>query len=136
MRDSERRLLTELRQALVPLHRTLLEWERAAYERVHGRMSAAEMLKIIVEDPQFTWLRPLSELIARIDALLAAVDPDLVVDVGAIVAQTKLLTSPDEEGTPYARSYHAALQQLPDMVFAHRRVTNVLRDVPVRETRH
>jgi hypothetical protein len=136
MRDSERRLLTELRQALVPLHRTLLEWERAAYERVHGRTSAAEMLKIIVENPQFTWLRPLSELIARIDALLDAVEPDVVVDVGAIVGQARLLTSPDEAGTPYARSYYAALQQVPDVVFAHRRVTNVLRDVPLHETRH
>jgi hypothetical protein len=136
MRDSQRRLLTELRQALVPLHRTLLEWERAAYERVHGRTSAAEMLKIIVENPQFTWLRPLSELIARIDALLDNVEPDVVVDLAAIVGQARLLTSPDEEGTPYARSYHAAMQQVPDVVFAHRRVTSLLRDVPTRETRH
>ena len=136
MRDSERRLLTELRQALVPLHRTLLEWERAAYERVHGRTSAAEMLKIIVENPQFTWLRPLSELIARIDALLDSVEPDVVVDVSAIVGQARLLTSPDEEGTPYARNYHAAMQQVPDVVFAHRRVTTLLRDVPTHETRH
>ena len=67
MRESQRRLLTELRQALIPLHRTLLEWERAAYERVHGRMGAAEILKVIVSDPQFAWLRPVSELIARID---------------------------------------------------------------------
>jgi hypothetical protein len=28
MKDSERRLLTDLRQALLPLHKTLLEWER------------------------------------------------------------------------------------------------------------
>jgi hypothetical protein len=94
------------------------------------------MLKIIVENPQFTWLRPLSEFIARIDALLDAVEPDVVVDLGAIVTQARLLVSPDEAGTPYARSYHAALQQVPDVVFAHRRVTAVLRDVPTRETRH
>ena len=70
MRESQRRLLTELREALVPLHRTLLEWERAAYERVHGRMGAAEILKVVVADPQFAWLRPVSELIARIDEVL------------------------------------------------------------------
>jgi hypothetical protein len=52
MRESERRLLTELRQALVPLHRILLEWERTAYERVHGRTGAAELLNVIVADPQ------------------------------------------------------------------------------------
>ena len=49
LRESQRRLLTELRNALVPLHRTLLEWERAAYERIHGRTGAAELLKAIVK---------------------------------------------------------------------------------------
>jgi hypothetical protein len=33
MKDSERRLLTELRRALLPLHKTLLVWERKTYER-------------------------------------------------------------------------------------------------------
>jgi len=136
MRESERRVLSDLRHALVPLHRTLLEWERAAYERVHGRTGAAEMLKIIVENPQFTWLRPLSELIARIDGILDDPAPDVLVDLGAIVAQARNLIAPDEEGSPYARRYHDALQQVPDVVFAHRRVTAVLRDVPSRETRH
>jgi len=136
MRESERRVLSDLRHALVPLHRTLLEWERAAYERVHGRTGAAEMLKIIVENPQFTWLRPLSELIARIDGILDDPAPDVLVDLGAIVTQARSLIAPDEEGSPYARRYHDALQQVPDVVFAHRRVTAVLRDVPSRETRH
>lgn len=136
MRVSERRLLTELRQALVPLHRILLEWERAAYERVHGRTGAAELLKVIVVDPQFAWLRPLSELIARIDGVLDTGAPDTLVDIDSIVAQARLLVAPDEEGTPYARRYHAALQEVPDVVFAHRRVTAVLRDVRPRETLH
>ena len=98
MRESQRRLLTELRHALVPLHRTLLEWERAAYERVHGRTGAAEMLKIIVADPQFAWLRPVSELIARIDDVLQTDGPDVRVDVDGIIDQARTLIAPDEEG--------------------------------------
>jgi hypothetical protein len=137
MRSSERRVLTDLRQALMPLHRTLLEWERTAYERVHGRTGAAEMLRVIVADPQFAWLRPLSELIARIDGVLDTEAPDTLVDLDAIVSQARALTAPDEEGSPYARRYHAALQEVPDVVFAHRRVTAVLRDVPAsKETLH
>jgi len=136
MRESDRRLLRDLRHALVPLHRTLLEWERSAYEREHGRRGAAEMLKIIVADPQFAWLRPVSELIARIDELLSARAPDIRVDIGAILAQARHLVTPDEEGTFYARRYHAALQQLPEVIFAHRGVTVVLKDAPVRETVH
>jgi hypothetical protein len=136
MRESERRLLTELRQALVPLHRILLEWERTAYERVHGRTGAAELLNVIVADPQFAWLRPLSELIARIDGVLDTSAPDVLVDIDSIVAQARVLIAPDEAGTPYARRYHAALQEVPDVVFAHRRVTAALRDVRPRETLH
>jgi hypothetical protein len=136
MRESQRRLLTELRQALVPLHRTLLEWERAAYERVHGRMGAAEILKVVVADPQFAWLRPVSELIARIDEVLQGDAPDVRVDVDALITHARTLVAPDEEGTPYARRYHAALQEVPDVVFAHRRVTAVLKDAPTHSTLH
>jgi hypothetical protein len=136
MRESQRRLLTELRHALVPLHRTLLEWERAAYERIHGRTGAAEMLKVIVADPQFAWLRPVSELIARIDDVLQSDGPDVRIDVDPIVEQARTLVVPDEEGTPYARRYHAALQEVPDVVFAHRRVTAILKDVPSQDTLH
>lgn len=136
MRESQRRLLTELRHALVPLHRTLLEWERTAYERIHGRTGAAEMLKIIVADPQFAWLRPVSELIARIDDVLQSDGPDVRVDVDPIIEQARKLVAPDEAGTPYERRYHAALQEVPDVVFAHRRVTAVLRDAPTHDTLH
>lgn len=136
MRESQRRLLTELRQALIPLHRTLLEWERAAYERVHGRMGAAEILNVIVSDPQFAWLRPVSELIARIDGVLETDAPDVRVDVDGIIEQARTLSAPDEEGTPYARRYHAALQEVPDVVFAHRRVAGILRDTPTQGTLH
>ena len=94
------------------------------------------MLKVIVEDAQFAWLRPVSELIARIDDLLQSDGPDVRVDVDAIISQARDLVVPNEEGTPYARRYHAALQEVPDVVFAHRRVTAVLRDAPTHGTLH
>jgi hypothetical protein len=37
---------------------------------------------------------------------------------------------PDETGNRYAQRYHAALQEHPDAVFAHRGVTAVLKDAP------
>ncbi len=67
MTDTDRQFLFDLRKSLLHLHKTLLDWERAAYERIHGRVSSSELLKAIVEDPQFGWLRPISELIVRID---------------------------------------------------------------------
>src|ERR1051325_4682857 len=126
MKDTDRRLLIDLRRALLHLHKTLLEWERTSYERVHGRTPPAELLTVIVTDPQFAWLRPVSELIVRIDESLeidALEGPE--VDVDWIVGQARTFISPDESGTPYAQRYHAALQDYPDAVFAHRAVTSL-----------
>ena len=137
MKDSERKLLTDLRDALLPLHKTLLEWERKAYERLHGRkMSGGELLKVIVADPQFAWLRPVSELIVRIDEALDAEAPDTIVDVVAIVSKARRVVTPDETEGQYAQRYLAALQEVPDAVIAHGRVTTLLKDVPTRETLH
>ena len=97
MKDSERRLLTDLRRALLPLHKTLLEWERMIYEREHGRkMGAGELLQIIMIAPQFAWLRPISEVIVRIDQALDEEAPDTPVDVDAIIIQARRLVAPDQ----------------------------------------
>src|SRR5258706_8688061 len=62
--------LKDLRQALLRLHKTLLDWERAAYERIHGRQSSNALLDALLKDPQFAWLRPISQLVVRIDEML------------------------------------------------------------------
>jgi hypothetical protein len=136
MKDAERQILANLRHALLELHKTLLDWERAAYERAHGRASAGELLKIVVEDPQFAWLRPVSELIVRIDEAIDSEAPDSPVDVEALAARARVVVAPDEAGTPYAQRYYAALQEHPDAVLAHRAVTRLLKDVPSRDTLH
>jgi hypothetical protein len=127
MTDGDRQFLFDLRKSLLHLHKTLLDWERAAYERVHGRVSSSELLKAIVEDPQFGWLRPISELIVRIDEAVDTEPQNGPVDVAALVARARTVTAADEAGSPHAQRYHTALQEHPDAVFAHRDVTNVLK---------
>jgi len=137
MKDSERRLLTDLRRALLPLHKTLLEWERKIYEREHGRkMGAGELLQIIMTAPQFVWLRPISEVIVRIDQALDEQAPDTTVDVDAIIIQARRLVAPDQTEKPYAQRYLTALQEVPDVVVAHGKVTAILKENPARETLH
>jgi len=137
MKDSERRLLTDLRRALLPLHKTLLEWERKIYEREHGRkMGAGELLQIIMTAPQFAWLHPISEVIVRIDQALDEEAPDTTVDVDAIIIQARRLVAPDQTEKPYAQRYLTALQEVPDVVVAHGKVTAILKENPPRETLH
>src|SRR5918995_5659223 len=98
----ERALLTDLRHALLKLHKTMLDWERTAYDRVHGRTTGHALLQAILNDPQFAWLRPLSELIVRIDELLEGDVPDMPGEAALIVTQARKLVSPGDQGGHYA----------------------------------
>jgi hypothetical protein len=44
--------------------------------------------------------------------------------------------APDQTEKPHAERYLVALQEVPDAVIAHGRVTSLLKDVPTRETLH
>ena len=122
------KLLNDLRQALLRLHKTLLDWERGGYERIHGRQSSHDLLNALLNDPQFAWLRPISQLIVRIDELLGEKTPPMRNDVDAVVSQVKALTSPNAEGDIYQRRYDTVLQEHPDAVFAHRDVLALLKE--------
>jgi hypothetical protein len=119
VRQAEK-LLKNLRVALLHLHKVLLEWERTGYERIHGRQSSHDLLNVILSDPQFAWLRPMSQLIVRIDEFLSAKTPPMRNDVEAIVSDVRALTTPNETGNTYERRYYMALQEQPDAIFAHR----------------
>jgi hypothetical protein len=121
------KFLHDLRQALLRLHKTLLDWERGGYERIHGRQSSSDLLDALLNDPQFAWLRPISQLIVRIDELLGEKTP-MRNDVEAVVSQVKSLTSPNAEGNIYERRYDTVLQEDPDAVFAHRDVLKLLKE--------
>jgi hypothetical protein len=141
MTGSERDLLTDLRRTLLHLHKTLLEWERTAYEKFHGRVSGHELLHATLNDPQFAWLRPVSELIVRIDETLEAErvgDAEMATGgnpLSAILSEARRLVAPDEGGTRYGQRYHTALQEHPDAVLAHRDVADVLKRAPEPERR-
>lgn len=122
------KLLSDLRLALLRLHKTLLDWERAGYERIHGRQTSNDLLNALLNDPQFAWLRPISQLIVRIDEILGEKTPPMRNDVDAVVSQVKALTSPNAEGDIYERRYDTVLQEHPDAVFAHRDVLALLKE--------
>ena len=136
MDQAAREMLENLRRVLLHLHKTLLDWERVAYDREHGRSSPGELLAIVMRDPHFAWLHPLSELIVRIDTMLDVEHPEPRVEVDAIVRQARLLVAPDQSGSQYAQRYYTALQEHPDAVLAHGQVAAVLKRVGKAETLH
>jgi hypothetical protein len=118
-------LLAELRPALLELHKTLLDWERAAYERAHGRQSSGEMLRLLLDHPQFEWLRAISALVVRIDEELEA-DAAPPAEFAALVDAVRATIGRRDMLSKFGQRYEAALQDSPDAVFAHRRVMELL----------
>src|SRR5688500_4426925 len=118
-------LLAELRPALLDLHKTLLDWERANYEREHGRQSGGELLQLLLSHPQFEWLRAISALVVRIDEELEA-DAAPPAEFDALVDTIRTTIGVRDVLAPFGQRYEAALQDSPDAIFAHKRVTRLL----------
>ena len=126
MDESTQRCLVDLRKALLHLHKVLLERERIAYEQVHGRVAAGELLKLLIQHPQFAWLHAVSEVVVRIDEVLDGEEEMAEEQARLILNETRSLLVPAEDGTGFANKYYLALQRDPSAVLAHRAVSKVL----------
>ena len=128
MTDAMRARLRELRSRLLNLHKVLLDDAKAAYEMDRGRVrSNASLLHLVINDPWFAWLHPLSELVVRIDETIEPGSPAAETDGAALVEQIERLLSPAESGEVFARRYFEALQRQPAVVLAHADVRRALK---------
>jgi hypothetical protein len=125
--DITKQRLTELRNGLLSLHKTLLDSERAIYERDVERIgSSGELLKLVLYDPWFAYLHELSEFVVLIDETMDAKEPPGEIDAERFIEQSKVLLAPNETGTGFAKRYFEALQRDPDVVLAHAQMRKVL----------
>ena len=121
-----RQRLTELRHALLKLHKALVDSERVGYERTMGKIkSPNHFLQLLTNDPWFAWLRPLSQLIVTMDEALDAEEPLTAAKVDALMHQSKLLLVASENSDGFSGHYHEALQRDPDVVLAHAEVVKL-----------
>jgi hypothetical protein len=112
--------LTDLRNGLIKLHKSLLDSERASYERDVERVTSSNhLLSLVLHDPWFAWLRQLSELVVLIDETLDADEPATAADARRLIDQSRTLVSPSEAGQGFNRRYYEAMQRDPDVVIAH-----------------
>jgi len=128
--DFRTRLKT-LRDGLLRLHKSLLELERAAYERdVAPITSTGQYLNLVMDDPAFQWLRELSAFIVMADEALAQkVPPMAEEEAERLIAQARALLSPAEEGIGFARSYFDIMQREAAAVLAHRDMLQVMNGI-------
>jgi hypothetical protein len=95
---------------------------------VYGRIASnGEFLQLVLGHAWFAWLRPLSQLVAKLDELGGEDESPGGADTATFIASVRTLLTPSEEGTGFGKHYYDALQRQPDVVLAHAAVRALLR---------
>ena len=120
--------LPELREALLKLHKALVESERITYEQTMGAIqSPNHFLQLLTTDPWFAWLHPLSELVVAIDEAQDAKEAPMTPAMAeALIKQARTLLVASETGEGFSKHYDDALQRDPEVVWAHGEVARIL----------
>jgi hypothetical protein len=112
--------LAQMRQALLQLHKALVDSERFSYEQNIGTIpSPGHFLQLLTTDPWFAWLHPVSELIVEIDEAVDAKTPLTRETAEALLRQVRVLLVASDTGEGFSQHYWDALQRDPDVVYAH-----------------
>ncbi len=108
MQKSE--LLKNGRDLLLKLHKSLLDHERAIYEGILGPQTPTQFLNILLEDPEFSWLRKFSTLIVDIDEMFAQKDGLSEDVVEAHIVKLRGLIAMEDEDEGFKEKYQSGLQ--------------------------
>ncbi len=117
------------RTALLALHKVLLDHERSRYESTRGRIEGpGQALNLVMNDPWFAWLRPISALVVQADEKLDDANGVTAADVAAFGAQIRALLQGPGGGPDFQTAFQRALQETVEAVVAQGRLAAVLAD--------
>jgi len=112
--------LTTAQRALLHVHKAILDEERKRYELAHGRVpSAMAFLQLLLNDPWFAWIRPMSGLAAQIDETLFAKPGETAMSPDLLLEEARFLLSPRHEGDDLPARLYQMIQSVPDVAVAH-----------------
>lgn len=115
-----RTTLQTAQQALLHVHKALLEAERRKYEAAHGRIpSAMGFLQLLLNDPWFAWIRPMSGLAAQIDEALFAKPGETALPTDLLLEEARFFLSPRHEGDDLPGKLYQMIQANPEVAVAH-----------------
>lgn len=120
--------LDALRTQLLRLHKTLLDEERAAYEKVNGPIATTgQVFNLVMSDPWFNWLHRFSKLIIKIDMLQE--NPEgKEEDVSELFSEARDLILAKDPDTEFSKAYRAVLQRSSAAVASHAEALKAIRD--------
>jgi hypothetical protein len=124
MKNTE--LLKTSRDLLLALHKSLVDFERSIHEGTHGKVTSGQFLNLLLEDPQFAWLRLFSTLIVDIDEMFAQKDGFEAEAVEVHLLKLRTIISFEEDDDEFNAKYRSALQQDPDAAGRHGELRRLL----------
>jgi hypothetical protein len=123
--------LQQLRNALLHLHKALLDFERFRFQRAHRqKFTAAQLYRIVLDHKDFVWLRQLSELIVGMDELLDNGKHKQTEQIDDLVKYVKKLLTASVTGNKFEKKYYQAIQREPAVVLAHAKIIRLLKNYP------
>lgn len=105
----------QLSRALLALHRELMLAAQREYEVLSGPVPPLKLLDLLMNDPWFAWLRPLSTATAQLDELF-----DTETDRApyrSLVKELRVMLEAAAEDHPFAERF-PRYRELPEIVLA------------------
>lgn len=119
--------LRALRTAVLTLHKAALDAERGRYEQEHGSIGGPQqVLRLVMDDPFFAWLRPLSDFVIQADIRLSDRKVLLPSDVDRFASHLRSMVQSGSETDRFAVEYRRTLQNVPEVVVLHGKLVALL----------
>ncbi|MGB7438505.1 MAG: hypothetical protein WBR26_02385 [Candidatus Acidiferrum sp.] len=126
-----RQKLVALRETLLRIHKSLLDMERREYEKEHGKVTAGELFRLVVDNPQFAWLHNISEFVVRIDEALSSEQGVSDTDSHIAISLARKIFAPSATGDGFQKKYFDAIQKDPAVVMEHAELARFFNKEPV-----
>jgi len=124
MTDAE--TLKYARNILMTLHKSLIDFERAQYEMVHGRLNASQFLNLLLEDEKFAWLRKFSMLIVEVDEMFDLKDGISAEMVTTNLAKMRQLVAMEDPDEYFKSKYKSGIEKDQSAAESHSRLQALL----------
>lgn len=124
--DAKAELKTIARN-LRAVHKLLLDYEKAIYEKTYGRIeNPYQLLHLAMEDPQFAWLRAMSGEMVHMDEVRLNRNGVTETDLRLIGTRIRALMTVDRKPTTFQEHYAQAREVEPGLIMAHNELMNSL----------
>ncbi len=119
--------LRDFRPLLLKAHKILMDAEKDRYEASHGAIATkGDYLRLVLSHEQFSWLRPISQLIVQIDEVLMSKQPQPLERAPELLTQARHLLHDTEIGQVFQDRTQLLARSNPEMAAMAQRMDELM----------